>query len=366
MVDQRLPPDVRSEAISVLASRSTDVPERLRPAFVAFALSGYQWGGEVSVYAVLTSAANDIMGEFAERYGERSERSEVVADAAMVATRMKLICVEGSSPFGSADEAYDAKSESLLDTFGLAGVDSPQLRGAFHIGAALFAGESALIEALSWQENSARGEASARRSARDSIVEREARTEREPSASRLVHALVPMFSLTCGVAAFAVLSETLWWVWALLLCVPIGLVAWALPFAPIDRILRNLRPEKMRTVSYLGFFAMLVVGVGSFYWLNAWWATALLVLLALSIGWYSLGLFVQAEIAEIAPHATAVYEHDEIRQAVQRRMLEHGITIDYTEAIDLADAWRNQDKELGEFLDGVAKEIARLESQADS
>jgi hypothetical protein len=156
-MERRLPPDVRSEAISILASRSTDVPEKLGPAFVAFALSGYQWGGEVSLDAVLTSAANDVMGEFAERYEERSERSEVVADAAMVATRMKLICVEGSSPFGSADEAYDASADDLLDTLGRpAGVDSPQLRGAFHIGAALFAGESALIEALSWQNKLAR------------------------------------------------------------------------------------------------------------------------------------------------------------------------------------------------------------------
>lgn len=50
----------------------------------------------------------------------------------------------------------------------------------------------------------------------------------------------------------------------------------------------------MRIASYIGFIAVLFVGFGAFAWVDAWWATALLLVAALAIGWYSLGLFARA------------------------------------------------------------------------
>jgi hypothetical protein len=42
---------------------------------------------------------------------------------------------------------------------------------------------------------------------------------------------------------------------------------------------------------------MIIVGIGAFAWADAWWATALLIALALAIGWYSLGIYARASSA---------------------------------------------------------------------
>jgi len=39
---------------------------------------------------------------------------------------------------------------------------------------------------------------------------------------------------------------------------------------------------------------MIGLGVGVFAWADKWWLTALLILAALAIGWYSLGLYARA------------------------------------------------------------------------
>jgi UPF0716 family protein affecting phage T7 exclusion len=52
----------------------------------------------------------------------------------------------------------------------------------------------------------------------------------------------------------------------------------------------------MRKLSYAGFFAMVVLGIGAFAWVNHWWATVLLLVLALAVGWWSLGLYMRASI----------------------------------------------------------------------
>jgi hypothetical protein len=53
----------------------------------------------------------------------------------------------------------------------------------------------------------------------------------------------------------------------------------------------------MRTASYLGFFAMIAVGIGTFVVTDSWWLRVPLVLVALAIGWYSLGLYARAATA---------------------------------------------------------------------
>lgn len=163
MAVESLPRDVWSEALSVLASRSTDVPPTLKDAFVASVEKGYDWGEQVSMSVVLSLAGSDAMGELAERYREvagrsreRASRAEVVADAAVLVTRMKSVFIEESTPYRSVDQAYDGISASLTNRFGLAGGDLTQLRGGYHIGAALFAGEAALLEAVSRQDQDAR------------------------------------------------------------------------------------------------------------------------------------------------------------------------------------------------------------------
>lgn len=53
----------------------------------------------------------------------------------------------------------------------------------------------------------------------------------------------------------------------------------------------------MRTASYVGFWAMIGLGVSAFLWADKWWLTVLLILAALAVGWYSLGLYVRAATA---------------------------------------------------------------------
>ena len=49
--------------------------------------------------------------------------------------------------------------------------------------------------------------------------------------------------------------------------------------------------------SYIGFFAMVGLGIGAFAWTDRWWLTALLLFGGLSIGWYALGLYARAATA---------------------------------------------------------------------
>jgi hypothetical protein len=50
----------------------------------------------------------------------------------------------------------------------------------------------------------------------------------------------------------------------------------------------------VKAASYIGFFAMIGLGIGAFVWGDQWWAMGLLLAAALSVGWYSLGLFARA------------------------------------------------------------------------
>lgn len=45
----------------------------------------------------------------------------------------------------------------------------------------------------------------------------------------------------------------------------------------------------MRTASYVGFFSMVAIGLGAFVLADAWWQRVILLLVALGVGWYSLG-----------------------------------------------------------------------------
>ncbi len=42
---------------------------------------------------------------------------------------------------------------------------------------------------------------------------------------------------------------------------------------------------------------MICLGIGAFAWTDRWWLTALLILAALAVGWYSLGLYARAATA---------------------------------------------------------------------
>jgi hypothetical protein len=53
----------------------------------------------------------------------------------------------------------------------------------------------------------------------------------------------------------------------------------------------------MRVASYVGLLATVIVGIGAFMWADDWWVTVLLILLALAIAWFSVGLFAKASTA---------------------------------------------------------------------
>lgn len=54
----------------------------------------------------------------------------------------------------------------------------------------------------------------------------------------------------------------------------------------------------MRLLSFVGFFVMLGVGINAFS-RDSWWATALQLVSALAIGWFSLGLFERAAVGSM-------------------------------------------------------------------
>lgn len=53
----------------------------------------------------------------------------------------------------------------------------------------------------------------------------------------------------------------------------------------------------MRSASYIGFCVMVGVGIGAFILTDAWWLRALLLVAALALGWWSLGLYARAATA---------------------------------------------------------------------
>jgi hypothetical protein len=53
----------------------------------------------------------------------------------------------------------------------------------------------------------------------------------------------------------------------------------------------------MKTASMIGFWVMIGLGVAAFVLVEAWWARALLLVAAVGVGWYSLGLYSEAATA---------------------------------------------------------------------
>ena len=167
----------------------------------------------------------------------------------------------------------------------------------------------------------------------------------------------------------------------------------------------------VRTASYIGFFVMVAVAVASFMLFDEWWLTAVGVLVALGIGWYSLGLYARAstisasrmirgaatdedyaEIGRLGPAAAReatraaadapdpqrdrLYGEFLIRaggvDAAQELVIEHmaraGFTINPESAYDLLERWRKygivRNESLGEFLDDQAHHLDEVASDA--
>lgn len=76
----------------------------------------------------------------------------------------------------------------------------------------------------------------------------------------------------------------------------------------------------MRTASYLGFFAMIGLGVGAFAWADKWWLTVLVIVAALGVGWYSLGLYVRAatDAAQRARNFEATADDEDLLRELGR------------------------------------------------
>lgn len=76
----------------------------------------------------------------------------------------------------------------------------------------------------------------------------------------------------------------------------------------------------MRTASYIGFFAMIGLGVAAFAWTDKWWLTVLLILAALAVGWYSLGLYARAATvaAQRARYFQATADDEDLLREVGR------------------------------------------------
>jgi hypothetical protein len=53
----------------------------------------------------------------------------------------------------------------------------------------------------------------------------------------------------------------------------------------------------MRTASMIGFWVMIGLGVAAIVWVDAWWARVILLVAAVGVGWYSLGLYSEAATA---------------------------------------------------------------------
>lgn len=60
----------------------------------------------------------------------------------------------------------------------------------------------------------------------------------------------------------------------------------------------------MRAASYVGFLATLIVGVGAFAWADDWWATLLLLLIALAIALVFRGSLRQGQHRRCLPRST--------------------------------------------------------------
>jgi hypothetical protein len=77
----------------------------------------------------------------------------------------------------------------------------------------------------------------------------------------------------------------------------------------------------LRLASIIGFWVMIGLGIAAFAWADAWWQTALLIVAALGVGWYSLGLYARAatKAAERARQFEATAEDEELLREVGAR-----------------------------------------------
>lgn len=53
----------------------------------------------------------------------------------------------------------------------------------------------------------------------------------------------------------------------------------------------------MKTASMIGFWLAIGLGAAAFAWADSWWLTVLLLLAALAVAWYSVGLYSEAATA---------------------------------------------------------------------
>lgn len=76
----------------------------------------------------------------------------------------------------------------------------------------------------------------------------------------------------------------------------------------------------MRTASYVGFFVMIGVAVAAFAATDAWWLRVLLLVVALGVGWYSLGLYARAatDSAQRARYFEATPEDEDLLRELGR------------------------------------------------
>lgn len=78
----------------------------------------------------------------------------------------------------------------------------------------------------------------------------------------------------------------------------------------------------LRVLSFVGFFVMLAIGINAFS-RDSWWGTALQLVGALAIGWFSLGLFERAAVGSMdrVMSGEATEEDEDARRPRPRRRL---------------------------------------------
>lgn len=144
----RLPQSTREAA----ARDFLDSGGLFRPPYIEAFDAGYRWGGEAKV--TLVSLAPDTerkLDEIIDDYREYDDyRGALLATGLIVGRAGRSIIDGGATPYGSADEAFEA----LRPDFAPAGEPAMdrELRGCFHGGVGLFAVESYFLMRMRFQD----------------------------------------------------------------------------------------------------------------------------------------------------------------------------------------------------------------------
>lgn len=167
----RLPDDVPYSAQVTIASRAEDVNDP-KPLLASLA-AGYTWGATVGIFAVISDSQREAIDALAARYFELlahrdganvMDQGAFLAEATFALSAAKMIFHE-DPPEATIDDAYDGVGANTLDLLGYGAVrESKTMRGGFHLGAAMFAAETALADALMFRARLAHVEGSERRS----------------------------------------------------------------------------------------------------------------------------------------------------------------------------------------------------------